>query len=58
MEKLTRARYRRIKAYNNEQLSAYLEEVFAAGYKAGKESVLNVNKKEEPEKAESEAEDE
>ena len=54
MEKLTRARYRRIKAYNNEQLSAYIEEVFAAGYKAGKESVLNVNKKEEPEKAEAE----
>lgn len=54
MEKLTRERYRRIKAYNNEQLSAYIEKVFRLGYEAGRQSVLNVNKKEEPEKAESE----
>lgn len=51
MNELSRQRYRLIKSFNREQMGRYFEEVFAAGYKAGKEAAL---KKEEPEKTESE----
>ena len=55
MNELSRQRYRLIKSFNREQMGRYFEEVFAAGYKAGKEAALG---KQEPEKTENEVKNE
>ena len=41
---IPRVEYRKVKAFNRVELSAYLERIWMRGYKKGKEDALGINK--------------